>query len=442
MNISRHKKNVYFLRPDNPKDEKEKKWDQRFILDKIPPYDAYKDVNYLSLGLIKSKIRYENILEKERIKRNMKKNPFLTVHYALESQPMKNNIETHNFTETSNDKHKKLIFTINNISDKNKNIDPRKTHSFSHSHRFYKSKTSVQSNFDNKFIRYKFKDNYIQKSTKLKISYDNNPQKELTIEESDLLEEFVLIKEMWNKFGVTKKYQENFIEFINSLEKNQSIKQFLYLEKKQMQKFKFDLTQLLKKIINSNNKIENLKNLITIYSNILNEKNYFKEKKDEKLQSLNEINENKIISQINDSLLSLRLHTINVINQIKNFSLANSYYFYMNKIDLNNVKNEFFYNDEYLLTIKNDLDFVQNSVIQNLYEFHTYGGCDPFFLSFTKFPEKGEQSNDDINNDNNNELEEEMKKKELPINDKLLNEIQNCLCYLNQAEILNRTKNN
>ena len=35
----------------------EKKWNERFILEKIPQYDAYKDINYLSLGLVKSKIR-------------------------------------------------------------------------------------------------------------------------------------------------------------------------------------------------------------------------------------------------------------------------------------------------------------------------------------------------------------------------------------------------
>ena len=44
---------------------REKNWNQRFVLDKIPKFDAYNDVNYLSLGLLKSKIRYEERIKKE-----------------------------------------------------------------------------------------------------------------------------------------------------------------------------------------------------------------------------------------------------------------------------------------------------------------------------------------------------------------------------------------
>ena len=64
MFSNRYNKNVYFLREETQNDDRGKKWDERFFLDKIPPYDAYKDVNYLSLGLIKSKIKYKKILEK------------------------------------------------------------------------------------------------------------------------------------------------------------------------------------------------------------------------------------------------------------------------------------------------------------------------------------------------------------------------------------------
>ena len=39
-------------------EDREDGWDERFYLDKIPPYDAHKDINYLSLGFTKSKIRF------------------------------------------------------------------------------------------------------------------------------------------------------------------------------------------------------------------------------------------------------------------------------------------------------------------------------------------------------------------------------------------------
>ena len=160
----------------------------------------------------------------------------------------------------------------------------------------------------------------------------------VTIEEGDLYEEFEIIQNLWNKFGVTKKYQENFVNHINGLNRKENIKQFLFLEKKQMQKFKYDLSQLLKKIIQRNDEIAHLKNLIQVYSNIINDTNFNPEQKDEKLQNLSELNEKKIVGEINDCLLSLRINTINVINQIKNFSFSNSYYFHMKKIDLNKFK--------------------------------------------------------------------------------------------------------
>ena len=60
------------LLKDDLNEKKEKKWDNRFITLKISEYDAYKDVNYLSLGLIKSKIRYEEKQLKESQKKHVK----------------------------------------------------------------------------------------------------------------------------------------------------------------------------------------------------------------------------------------------------------------------------------------------------------------------------------------------------------------------------------
>ena len=47
---------------------REKNWNTRFVLGKIPKFDAYKDINYLSLGLLKSKIRYEERIKNEETK--------------------------------------------------------------------------------------------------------------------------------------------------------------------------------------------------------------------------------------------------------------------------------------------------------------------------------------------------------------------------------------
>ncbi len=48
---------------------KEKNWDDRFYLGTIPPYDANKDPNYLSYGLMRSRLGYENYIAKDQLKR-------------------------------------------------------------------------------------------------------------------------------------------------------------------------------------------------------------------------------------------------------------------------------------------------------------------------------------------------------------------------------------
>jgi len=422
----RTNKNGYFLRDENQNGTKEKKWDERFFLYKIPPYDAYKDVNYLSLGLIKSKIKYENILEKERAKKSKAKSPLYSEHYQIESQQKNNNIGARTFKDSIIDKNKKLIFKIESPNSKLKTSVSKKNYSLTYNHRIYNIKANQGNKDGNKDIAYKFR-NYDYPR------YRNN----MSIEGSDLYDEFEIIKDLWDKFGVTQKYQENFVNYINGLDRKENIRQFLFLEKKQMQKFKYDLTQLLKKIVHRNDEINHLKNLIKLYTNILSDKNFYIERKNEDLQNINEQNEKKVIEDINDCLLSLRVNTINVINQIKNFSIANSYYLYMNKIDLNKIKNDYYYNDYYLLSIKNDLDFVQHSPLQNIYDFSSIGGGDPFFLSFTNIPEE----NQNLNAPKSKEVEKN-KKLKLPMNEKMLTEVQNCLFFLDQAEILNKGRNN
>ena len=424
---ARTNKNGYFLREENQNGGKEKKWDERFFLYKIPPYDAYKDVNYLSLGLIKSKIKYENILEKERTKKNKVKSPLYSEHYLIDSQQKKNNIGSRAFKESINDKNKKLIFSIENPNVKLKTSNSKKAYSLTYDGRIYNNKVNLGNKTGKKSITYKFKNDYDSSR------YGDN----IPIEGGDLFDEFEIIKDLWDKFGVTKKYQENFVNYINNLDRKDNIRQFLFLEKKQMQKFKYDLTQLLKKIIHRNDEINHLKNLIKLYTNIVSDKNFYIERKYEDLQNANEQNEKKVIEDINNCLLSLRVNTINVINQIKNFSITNSYYLYMNKIDLSKIKNDYYYNDYYLLSIKNDLDFVQHSALQNIYDFSSIEGSDPFFLSFTNIPEE----NQNLKAANKNEGEKS-KKLKLPMNEKMLLEVQNCLFFLDQAEILNKGKSN
>ena len=369
---------------------KEKNWDQRFFLYKIPPYDAFKDSNYLSLGLMKSKIKYENYLEKEKQKKLRGKTPRYTEHYVIDSQ-------TGN--KTVKDKNKKILFSTSNENHKN---------NFAKTYSYNKLKGDKNSNSNLK------KDN---------INLLNN-------EDADLNDEFEIIKNMWNKLGVTKIYQENFVNLLNSLEPS-NIRIYLDLEKKQMIKFKYELTQLLKRIIHRNDQISNLKQLIGIYENILKEKSTHPEVKNENMESLCNINENKVTENIHSCLSSLRITSINVVNQIKSFLMSNSYFLYMNKINLEKIKRDYYYNDEYLLHMKTDLDFVQKSVLTNLYDFESFEGADPFFLSFSKLKNEGEEKND------NEQTDQKIK---LNISQKILQEVQNCIYFMQQSEILHKSK--
>ena len=391
MSTNRLRYDRNYIREQTKTEEKEKNWDQRFFLYKIPPYDAFKDSNYLSLGLMKSKIKYERFLEKEKQRKLRGKTPHYSEHFIIDSQ---------SGNKTSKEKKKKLLFSAKFKRETNENNKNNFAHTYSH----------------------KFP------GIKKNITEDT----QLSLEEIDLLDEFDIIQVMWNKLGVTKTYQENFINYINNLDDLGNVRLYLNLEQKQMQKFKYDLTQLLKKIIHRNDQIATLKQLIGIYKNILKERKSHPELENENLDSLCNKNEKQVIEDINTCLLSLRINTINVVNQIKSFLMSNSYFLYMNKVNLEKIKEDYYYNDEYLLSIKSDLDFIQHSVLTNLYEFENFDGGDPFFLSFSKIKEKEEEKTED---------KQKNKKRKLEINQKVLEEVQNCIFFMLQAEILFKSKN-
>ena len=76
------------LLQENLKKEQEKKWDNRFFLYKIPQYDAFKDPNYISLSLMKTKTKYDEKNAKKN-EANLKKRIYST-HYSINSLNKKN----------------------------------------------------------------------------------------------------------------------------------------------------------------------------------------------------------------------------------------------------------------------------------------------------------------------------------------------------------------
>ena len=80
--------------------QKEKKWDNRFILEKMPQYDAFKDPNYLSLSLMKSKNKLEEKTNTKSNQKNIKKR-IISSHYSINSLTKKVTTQEKNKCEES-----------------------------------------------------------------------------------------------------------------------------------------------------------------------------------------------------------------------------------------------------------------------------------------------------------------------------------------------------
>ena len=371
-----------YLRDDDKKAEsKEKGWNERFILDKIPPYDAYRDNNYISLGLMKSKIRFEHSLEKENEKKKLSKSKKYSQHYAINSLDRKPPNQTLNTNRDFQPQLKIKLFQFSNTLNSDKKFTNKKNIDF--------SKT-----YSNNF-------NQLQKSAEKQ----NNVEDEIN-------KEFLTLKQLWDNFGVSIAYQKGFVNNINSFKKIEDIKQFITLEKNQMNKFKSELICVLKKIIQRNDEIEKLKKLLHSYVKVRNIENI------EKLEA-----------DIEESIISIRFNTVNVVSKLKNFFISNSFLLFSGKVNLNKIKNDYHFNEMYILSIKNDFDFLINYPINNIFDMENFSVGDPFLLSISEYP------NEKNNNYNNNN-----KPKKLKLNSNLLFEIQNCLFFMNQMELINKMK--
>ena len=360
---------------------KKKDWNPRFILDKIPNFDAYNDVNYLSLGLLKSKLRYE-----ERLKRAEANSRYAGRIYSAHYLKPKSSTKL----------RKEDNFKLNTLR-----ISNRKDRNISTKMSF--NQTKNKNNFINNINNYAYQGVFSGPNFVESISYNNMPNykdrkisenfKKILKEDPDIKEEFDLVNELWEKLGVTEGYVENFDFLINSKINNKdTIFQMLNMEKKQLKQFRIDLMKVISETVKRENKIKDLKKLLKSYKQVkeLNEINEKSEKKDEnndenkskkkgkKAKGIGELDKDLIEKDIHECLKSIRLKTINAANVIKNFNLTYEN-LYDTKINLKFIKHKYGFENNYLLKIKNDLDFLLYSQIGDLYNFSAKGG-DPFLI--------------------------------------------------------------
>ena len=460
------------MKPDSLKNKQiknkykimEKNWDKRFILEKIPKYDAYKDLNYLSLGLIKTKIRHE---EKEKQKKSQEKQKKLRTNssrHTLNTKPkkamysplltlLKENEKTDLFTlkltkRPLTIKRKKMNKTIefNNIKLKDKNDEKEKRNE-----KEYYTKT------------YENKNPYKNKQTNNKVNESIDSDRENIVIDEFLSGELNEIKELWNNLGVTPEYQIFFGEMLDRLKTREIVVKYLTYEKRQLKEFKSDLERLMNDIYKRENDLNNLKKMEEIYAKNeqLNQYNFLKNKKrlkkiknlksknnksndhkendnslynnnrneydedniekskeyDEELAKYKE-NKEKIENDIGNFLKLLRLHTINAVSQFTKFRINYNFYFTSGKNDVNQMKNGYEFDYNYLLKIKKDCEFFKNSSIKNIYNFAKNSENDPFFLNLL-----------------NTNVKNNKKFKYLTATEDTLNQIKECMFILDQEEI-------
>ena len=442
--------------------EKEKNWDDRYILDKIPQYDAFKDPNYLSLSLMKAKTKLEEKNNSKRKAENAKKRLFSS-HYSINSKIKKtpslskiNNEESYN--EKNNNetqvyktrptsiylKRNHLSF-MNNINNSNSNIESNQNKRI-----FYNNNSNVKSQNTNKANIYinDVNDKLVSKTTKNKDinnirnyikykdnSYDNFEKNNILQKDKNLIDELNEIKEIWKDICISSEYQNSFEEMIYNLNSKEVIQNMLNNEKNQIVQFKSDLSRLLNAISKRENTIIKIKKLDKIFmqnknivelNKIMNEKNKSApnlESNDENnFDELEAKNKEEIENDINNCLKILRINSINVVHQFNKFRSINNYLFTSDKIEINKLKNKYGYNKEYLLKMKNDLDFLSSSNINQIYNFKTN---DPFLLNL--LPDK-------------NKSEKNEKYKKIMASEELIKTINNSLFILAQEELLLKMK--
>ena len=364
---------------------KEKNWNQRFILDKIPKFDAYNDINYLSLGLLKSKIRYEERIKKDDTQSKYAGRLYSSNYIKPKSTSKFQKQKEYNFYQNS----------FKNIDRKRNpsmriSLEPtlnlkKKVNSYKALNTFHYQGTLNTQNFAGS-PTFNYMPDYKDKNMKFNI------RNIICRDDPEIAEQYELVRELWAKLGVTKKYINNFDYILNGKKSRDAIFDLIVGEKKQMKMFRLELMKVISEITKRENKINDLKQFIKTYKKVnelikMKEKENIKNKDDidnndnketKNTKNVGEVNKELIENDIHDCLKSLRLRTINAVNILKKFK--NSYYnLFNNKINLEFIKLKYGFDDKYLSKIKNDLNFLKDSAINKLYHFSEKGG-DPFLL--------------------------------------------------------------
>ena len=397
---------------------REKNWNPRFVLGKIPKFDAYNDINYLSLGLLKSKLRYQERIKKEDTKTKTKNNERLfSPNYFKSKSHAKTKFVNNKKNSLKNERFPSMRIYLNtNNYIKSKN---NKMNNLKNSYNYPYQGTLTSYNVAGSYL-FKYNPDYKDKNM------NHNYLDYICEEDQEMSDEYYLLKELWEKLGVTENYIQNFHYLLNNKYKDRDeLLEMIKEERKQMKQFRIEFMKVLSEINKRESKIKDLKNFIKLYEQVLIKEQRYKNINEEKIKGIEEINKEKIEGDIHECLKSLRIRTINTVNAIKKFKKDYEHLF-SNKINIEILKEKYGYNEFYLSKLKNDLDFLRDSAINNLYHFSEKGG-DPFLLSIS---------------DLCGNLKDIDKFRQVRISEEVLSVAKKFMFFLEQEDVFNMTRKN
>ena len=258
-----------------------------------------------------------------------------------------------------------------------------------------------------------YKKNKNQKNEKYQINCDNNSKslkslslKQINNTNNENEEEISIIQNLWDDLGVMVEYQEQFLQYIISINDEQEKSDIYYYEKNNLRKFREALIKLSVEISNRENNIFKLKK----YSNSLEK--YVLDKKEK-------IDQN-IFDKIQNTIKYLRINAVNIINQIGKIREISSYYELKGKWDPDRANKAYLYNSNYILNMTKNINFLNNSILFNFMETdNDIKRTDLFFSNIKSI----------ITNDNT--------KLNIPISIELKNAINKCKYIILQDTFLN-----
>ena len=296
---------------------RERNWDNRFYLEKIPKFDAFadKEDRYLNLslrnikrGYFKDLLKQEEEKKKYGNKRAQYTNSNLSKGYSTFNRTNENQDNLYSRTQSNwNERYGNENGNSQNNTIKYK-FKPKEKYQIDASQS--QNELNFTKSNDLKMSTQEFNKKKLENRNKGKIFYSsksiNKEEDKFNNEQKNKIES---LKKTWKDFGVTKEFQKTFEHSINTLmseiknyeneddieQKQNAEKELLELidnEKTQLKNFKKGLLNLKKAISEREKEIENIKNLDNYY--YLNKKEIEKNrKKREKENKKKEENENK-----------------------------------------------------------------------------------------------------------------------------------------------------